>query len=330
MLNKKIFKMLAVSLVVVVLISSNRAFAEESTGEDDVIIEEEETVDDAAEEEQADESIGESEQADESLEEENNIETFTVSFIDTVDDAVFESFEVKSGESVETLPTAPEHEGYSFKCYEGNYKDVNKNEEVKAIYEKTGVETEDNEINAEVAKHKIIIKGKMPKDTEIVVKEISDYEAVTNLVSKSLPSKMGFYEITSFDIEFSYMEEGEKKKFVPADLGETYDVTVMNTGRSENISAYSLGDDCKSLGASGTSEATFSVSDESSVTVGVTYGCNSAICGRAPMGAANKKISALGSRVQYTTKSDSRGNYLITGVDYSKAHAGCCFEIVLK
>lgn len=308
MISRKALRRLALSMTVLVLISSSRAFAEEDISGDKVVTESEDKTVDTEEPKDKETKT----ETDTDTKKETKAETKTESKTKSDKESENESDEEVTDESLEETDEA------SLLVEEEENPEEDK------------VELENKELTGKVGNHKIIISGKMPAGAEVSIKENSDYEAATAKVEKGLPSKMGFYEIVSFDIEFSYVEEGETKQFVPSDFEETYTVTVKKIGRSEAVSAYSISDDSKSLSASGTDEAIFSLKDESSVTVGITYECNGAICGRAPGGEANLTVCALGNRVKYTTKSDSRGNYLITGVDYSKAHAGCCYEIITE
>jgi len=58
-----------------------------------------------------------------------------ITFVDSLDnDAVFATYSVELYGSVTDLPKAPEHDGYMFSHYEGNYTDVIGNEVVTAVY----------------------------------------------------------------------------------------------------------------------------------------------------------------------------------------------------
>ena len=58
-----------------------------------------------------------------------------ITFVDSLDNnAVFATYSVELYGSVTDLPKAPEHDGYMFSHYEGNYTDVIGNEVVTAVY----------------------------------------------------------------------------------------------------------------------------------------------------------------------------------------------------
>ena len=59
-----------------------------------------------------------------------------ITFVDSLDNnAVFANYSVELYGSITDLPKAPEHDGYMFSHYEGNYTDVIGNEVVTAVYD---------------------------------------------------------------------------------------------------------------------------------------------------------------------------------------------------
>lgn len=175
---------------------------------------------------------------DVSAEEEDNKETYTVSFIDSVDDAVFAEYDLESGESVIDLPVAPKHEGYDFVEYKGNYTDVICDEEVIAVYEP--IADENNlifkELELDMAGYLITVAGKMPKNTELYVKQIESKEAEEAIKTEL---DIAFEAQVSFDIKL--MSEG--KQYQPTEYDETVSVSIKGVNTTEALEVYRITDD---------------------------------------------------------------------------------------
>ena len=172
------------------------------------------------------------------VEEEDKKETYTVSFVDSVDDAVFAEYVVDAGETVADLPEAPAHEGYDFIEYDGNYTDVICDEEVIAVYEP--IADEDNlvfkELELDVAGYLITVAGNMPKNTELYVKQIESAEAEETIKTEL---DIAFEAQVSFDIKL--ISDGEQ--YQPTEFDETVSVSIKGLNTTEELEVYRITDD---------------------------------------------------------------------------------------
>ena len=74
---------------------------------------------------------------------------YTVKFVDSITEEEIASVPVKSGESAEAPTEVPTHEGYEFKGWDAEAKDVTGDMTVKALYEAVVIEDEeDNEVQS--------------------------------------------------------------------------------------------------------------------------------------------------------------------------------------
>ena len=199
---------------------------------------------------------------------EESQESFTVSFIDSVEDKEFASYTVNEGESIEELPEAPSHEGYEFVEYIGNYSNVISDEEVIAEYKST----EDNqklvyqELSADVAGYTILIRGNMPDDTELVAEKIENTEP-----EKTIEDELDvtFEAQVSFDIKLMSGNE----QYQPTDYSEEVSVSIKGVDTSEQLNVYRITDDgtVTDMSASNIGEAVeFETNHFTTYTVGTT------------------------------------------------------------
>jgi len=171
-------------------------------------------------------------------EEEESKDTYTVSFVDSVDDAIFAEYVLESGESVTDLPEAPTHEGYDFIEYNGNYTDVICDEEVIAVYEP--IADENNlifkELELDMERYLITVAGNMPKNTELYVKQIESKEAEEAIKTEL---DIAFEAQVSFDIKL--MSDGIQ--YQPTEYDETVSVSIKGVNTTEELEVYRITDD---------------------------------------------------------------------------------------
>lgn len=184
--------------------------------------------------------LEESEMIDEGPKEETlqEEESFEVTFIDSIDDSEIARYTVLKNESVEQIPEAPEHDGYEFIEYEGNYTNVVCDEVVTAIYE--SVETDNNlvymELSKEVSGYAIYVKGEMPKDTELIASVISN-EVAESKVETEINGT--FKAQVTFDIKL--MSEG--KEYEPTDYGKEVSVYIQGVSTEKDLDVFRITDD---------------------------------------------------------------------------------------
>lgn len=206
------------------------------TAEDETVADAEEAEESSEDEDKEEEETPIEEDKDSTAKEED--EKFVVSFIDSIDDTEFASYTVSKNESVEELPEAPEHEGYEFREYEGNYTDVVSDETVTAVYELVEDEKELTylELSCELEGYSISVIGNMPKDTKLQASIISNEEAEEQ-VSTEVDST--FKAEVTFDI--SLVSDGSD--YQPTDFGEEVAVSIKGIESTENLEVFRITDD---------------------------------------------------------------------------------------
>ena len=115
--------------------------------------------------------------------------TFKVEFVDGIMDQVFATIEVEEGGSIseDSLPTAPEHEGYEFKEFEGSYSDISSDVTVTAIYEKK-IKEYTLDLRTTLAGRAEDSEGNLLKDSRVVV-------TINGNVKEKMSDANGYYNV---------------------------------------------------------------------------------------------------------------------------------------
>ena len=165
---------------------------------------------------------------------------YVVTFIDSIDNSTISEITVSEQESV-TPPDAPQHDGYIFKEWSGNYTNIMSDETVTAIYEEKEPETIElvqKELKQTVDSYVVTVKGNMPDDTSLVVKKIDNKNAEAK-VSDSLGDDIEFVAQVTFDITLEY----KNKAYQPTDFDENVIVTITGVDTEKTFDVYRVTDD---------------------------------------------------------------------------------------
>lgn len=200
----------------------------------------------------------------------DNSNKYVITFIDSIDNSTISEITVSEQESA-TPPDAPQHDGYIFKEWSGNYTNIMSDETVTAIYEEKEPETVElvqKELKQTVDSYVVTVKGNMPDDTILVVKK-TDNKNAEEKVSDSLGDDIEFVAQVTFDITLEY----KNKAYQPTDFDENVIVTITGVDTEKTFDVYRVTDDdiVTNMNASNNNDTVEFVTDHFTVyTVGET------------------------------------------------------------
>ncbi len=125
---------------------------------------------------------------------------YTVTFIDSFDNSVIDTYIVPADGKIDELPAAPTHDGYTFLDYIGNYLTVNQNEIVTAVYlESTAKldvfgyigENTDDFYEFYIYGTRINSDGVLSKDLSQVQLSLNDYTWIDEMGNTFTPNEKG-------------------------------------------------------------------------------------------------------------------------------------------
>ena len=199
--------------------------------EDDLI--DDVTTDDISDDESFIDKINEDDTEDE------EDETYVVTFIDGIDSEVYATFEVNKGESVVDLPEVPEHDGYEFVKYEGNYTNVYQDETVYACYgylNNDDVFLVDTLLSIDIDGYTIYALGYMPKDTHIEVESVDNTYAKNTIANSNINGNINFSPICGFTIKLVY----DNQVYQPDDFDENVEIRILPIQSNEELYGYQI------------------------------------------------------------------------------------------
>lgn len=296
MMRNRNYKFLIAAVSLVIVFSANRVLADEIEKNKDTVESEE-----AAVQVEVAEVI------------ENDIEDIAAFLEELENQDSNESDEAESSEDDENIEDEESDED-ELEAEEEDEELEEEDEEVELV---------DQKITVKCGEHKFIVTGNMPENTTISVEELSNHKGIEKSITKSLDSSHGFFEIASFGFSFSYEFDGETKSFVPADFEEEYKVKVENIG--DDITVFELGEN----NSVHIENSSFKMTDTTSVSFGIVYDYSTSLYGVLKDNPSST-IIAEGDQATYKTRSNERGEFLFTNIDYSKGFFGMCFEISVE
>ena len=165
-------------------------------------------------------------------EEATNKETFKVVFMS--DDKEISTQEISKVEDI-VIPENPEKEGYTFKEWDVNLKELVLTEDItiRAVFERVLV---DKTIETTVDGKLVSITGKMPEDAEIVVTKVTYTDNIETKISDALGKKATIKVYEAFDIKIKVGDE----EYQPNEFDEAVKVSIKNIDIEEKTENESI------------------------------------------------------------------------------------------